>query len=54
MSFETVIGIGIHLELKQNKDVLTCSKMFGARPNSNVNVIDMAFPGTMPVLNKKR
>lgn len=54
MSFETVIGIEIHLELKTKTKMFSpAPNVFGARPNSNVNVIDMAFPGTMPVLNKK-
>lgn len=54
MNYEVIIGIEIHLELK------TKTKMFSPalvdaneKPNSLVSVIDMAFPGTLPCLNKE-
>lgn len=54
MNFEAVIGLEIHVELK------TKTKMFSPSPNRfspihniNVNAIDMAFPGTMPSVNKQ-
>ncbi|WP_099974347.1 Asp-tRNA(Asn)/Glu-tRNA(Gln) amidotransferase subunit GatB [Lactobacillus terrae] len=53
MNFETTIGLEVHVELK------TLSKMFspspveyGAEPNTNTNVIDFGFPGTLPTVNK--
>ncbi len=52
--YEAVIGIEIHCEL------LTASKMFsgsgsqfGALANTGVNEIDLAYPGTLPSLNKR-
>lgn len=54
MKFETVIGVEIHLELKTKTKMFSPSpNTFGSRPNTNVSAIDMAFPGTMPRLNKK-
>lgn len=54
MNYEAVIGLEVHCELK------TKSKMFSAAPvtfgepyNTQTNVIDLGFPGTMPCLNKK-
>ena len=53
MSFEIIIGIEIHCEL------LTKTKMFSTAPvgfgeiaNTNVSVVDLAHPGTLPSVNK--
>jgi len=53
MEYDVVVGIEIHLEL------LTNTKMFSGAPykfkaeaNTCVNAIDLAHPGTLPVLNK--
>ena len=54
MNFETVIGIEIHCELKtKSKMFSSAANAFDAEPNTNVHVNDLAFPGIMPVLNKK-
>lgn len=54
MNFETVIGIEIHCELKtKSKMFSSAANAFDAEPNTNVSAVDMAFPGIMPVLNKK-
>lgn len=54
MEYTAVIGLEIHVEMK------TVSKMFssapvsyGFDPNTNVNIVDMAFPGTLPTVNKQ-
>jgi len=54
MSYEVIIGIEIHLELK------TETKMFSGAPvavnapsNSCVSAIDIALPGTLPQLNQQ-
>lgn len=54
MQLEPVIGLEIHIKL------LTKSKLFsgaamtiGAEPNVNACAIDLAIPGTMPVLNEE-
>lgn len=54
MEFETVIGIEIHCELSTKSKMFSCGpNLFNCKPNTNVNIVDMAFPGTMPRLNKK-
>ena len=54
MEYEAVIGLETHIQLK------TRSKMFGtssaeyqtAEPNTLVDVVSMALPGTLPVVNE--
>lgn len=54
MKFETIIGLEVHVELKTKSKIFSPSpNAFGAEPNANVNPIDMAFPGTLPLLNKE-
>lgn len=54
MNFETTIGLEVHVELKTESKIFSPSPAhFGAEPNSNTNVIDWAYPGTLPVLNKQ-
>ena len=54
MHFETVIGLEVHVELKtDSKNVLPSPAHFGAEPNSNTNVIDLAYPGVLPVVNRR-
>ena len=54
MHFETVIGLEVHVELKTDSKMFSPSPAhFGAEPNSNTNVIDLAYPGVLPVVNKR-
>ncbi len=54
MNYETVIGIEIHCELNtKTKMFSSAPNAFGAAPNTLVSPVDMAFPGIMPVVNKK-
>lgn len=54
MNFEAVIGIEIHVEMKTKTKMFSASpNRFGATPNTLVTPLDMAFPGTMPVVNKQ-
>lgn len=54
MNFETVIGLEVHVELKTESKIFSNSpNHFGAEPNSNTSVIDLGYPGVLPVLNKK-
>ena len=54
MKYEAIIGLEIHLQLlSESKLFCGAPTTFGKAPNSNVGLIDMAFPGAMPVLNKK-
>ena len=53
MNFETVIGLEVHVELKTNSKIFSSSpNHFGAEPNTNTSVIDLGYPGVLPVLNK--
>jgi aspartyl-tRNA(Asn)/glutamyl-tRNA(Gln) amidotransferase subunit B len=54
MEFETVIGLEVHVELKTDSKIFSASpNHFGADPNTNTSVIDLGYPGVLPVLNKK-
>ena len=54
MNFEAVIGLEIHVEMKTRSKMFSASpNSFSRKPNSEVTVFDMAFPGTMPRLNKE-
>ncbi|WP_419954594.1 Asp-tRNA(Asn)/Glu-tRNA(Gln) amidotransferase subunit GatB [Neobacillus niacini] len=54
MEFETVIGLEVHVELKTDSKIFSASpNHFGAEPNTNTSVIDLGYPGVLPVLNRK-
>lgn len=54
MDFETVIGLEVHVELKTNSKIFSASpNEFGAPPNTNTSVIELGYPGVLPVVNKK-
>ena len=47
------IGIEVHCELKTNSKAFSpSSNTYGEVPNKKVNVLDLGYPGTLPVLNK--
>ncbi|MCC2250466.1 Asp-tRNA(Asn)/Glu-tRNA(Gln) amidotransferase subunit GatB [Virgibacillus sp. AGTR] len=54
MNFETIIGLEVHVELKtQSKIFSPSTNEFGTDPNTNVNPIDLGYPGVLPVLNEE-
>ncbi|HLU21507.1 MAG TPA: Asp-tRNA(Asn)/Glu-tRNA(Gln) amidotransferase subunit GatB [Bacillaceae bacterium] len=54
MNFETVIGLEVHVELKTDSKIFSpAPNKFGSEPNHNTNVIDLGYPGVLPVLNKR-
>ncbi|HBB05880.1 MAG TPA: Asp-tRNA(Asn)/Glu-tRNA(Gln) amidotransferase GatCAB subunit B, partial [Firmicutes bacterium] len=54
MNFEAVIGLEIHVEMKTKSKMFSSAPVgFSRDPNTNVAPLDMAFPGTMPVVNKQ-
>ena len=54
MEFEPVIGLEIHVELKTNSKMFSSAPVvYGKEPNTQVAPLDMAFPGTLPVVNKQ-
>ena len=53
MSWEIVIGLETHVQLStQSKIFSGSSTQYGAAPNTQANVVDMALPGSLPVLNR--
>ena len=53
MEWETVIGLEVHVQLSTNSKLFSGSATkFGAAPNTQANIYDLAMPGTLPVLNK--
>lgn len=54
MTWETVIGLEVHAQLKTNSKLFSNSATrFGASANTQTNFIDAALPGVLPVLNQK-
>jgi aspartyl-tRNA(Asn)/glutamyl-tRNA(Gln) amidotransferase subunit B len=53
MTWEVVIGLETHTQLTTASKIFSgASTAFGAAPNSHTSVIDVALPGTLPVLNR--
>ena len=53
MGYEVVIGFETHAQLStQSKIFSRASTAFGAEPNTQACAVDMALPGTLPVMNK--
>lgn len=51
--YEVVIGIETHAQLStQSKIFSGSSTAFGAAPNTQASAVDLALPGTLPVLNR--
>jgi len=54
MEWETVIGLEVHVQLSTASKLFSgTSTEFGADPNTQANIYDLAMPGTLPVLNKE-
>jgi aspartyl-tRNA(Asn)/glutamyl-tRNA(Gln) amidotransferase subunit B len=54
MQYETVIGLEVHVQLSTESKLFSGSATtFGAEPNTQANIFDLALPGTLPVLNEK-
>ena len=53
MSWEIVVGIETHAQLLTRSKVFSgASTDFGAPPNTQASAVDIALPGTLPVLNR--
>jgi aspartyl-tRNA(Asn)/glutamyl-tRNA(Gln) amidotransferase subunit B len=51
--WETVIGLETHAQLSTRSKIFSgASTAFGAPPNTQASVIDLALPGVLPVLNR--
>ncbi|WP_196591816.1 Asp-tRNA(Asn)/Glu-tRNA(Gln) amidotransferase subunit GatB [Pectinatus frisingensis] len=54
MSYEAVIGLEIHSELKTKTKIFCgCATTFGAEQNTHVCPVCLGLPGVLPVVNKK-
>jgi aspartyl-tRNA(Asn)/glutamyl-tRNA(Gln) amidotransferase subunit B len=54
MNWETVIGLEVHVQLATKTKIFSAaSTAFGAEPNSQACSIDLAMPGTLPVVNQQ-
>ncbi|HEY2675902.1 MAG TPA: Asp-tRNA(Asn)/Glu-tRNA(Gln) amidotransferase subunit GatB [Steroidobacteraceae bacterium] len=51
-NWEVVIGLEIHAQLATKSKIFSGSATaYGAPPNSQANLVDLAYPGVLPVLN---
>src|SRR5688572_18022130 len=52
--YVVVVGLEVHAQLLTNSKIYNSdSTAFGSAPNTNVSVITLGHPGTLPKLNKK-
>jgi aspartyl-tRNA(Asn)/glutamyl-tRNA(Gln) amidotransferase subunit B len=52
--WETVIGLEIHAQLATRSKIFSgSSTAFGAAPNVQANLVDLGYPGVLPVLNRE-
>jgi aspartyl-tRNA(Asn)/glutamyl-tRNA(Gln) amidotransferase subunit B len=50
--WEVVIGLEIHAQLATRSKIFSGSAtVYGAAPNSQANLVDLGYPGVLPVLN---
>jgi len=51
--YEVVIGLEVHAQvLSESKLFSTSATKFGSEPNTQVSLVDAAFPGMLPVINE--
>jgi aspartyl-tRNA(Asn)/glutamyl-tRNA(Gln) amidotransferase subunit B len=52
--WETVIGLEIHAQLATKSKIFSASSTaYGAAPNTQANLVDLGYPGVLPVLNRE-
>lgn len=52
--YEAVIGLEVHAQmLTKSKAYSNDVNEYGAQPNTNVSIVTLAHPGTLPMMNKK-
>ncbi len=53
-NWDTVIGLEVHVQLATKTKIFSgASTAYGAEPNTQACAIDLAMPGTLPVLNRQ-
>ena len=54
MEWESVIGLEVHVSLSTKSKLFSgTASEFGAEPNTQANIFDLALPGTLPVFNEE-
>ncbi len=54
MSWETVIGLEVHVQLLTESKIFSATPTrYGASPNTQAGLIDLGYPGVLPVLNRR-
>jgi len=54
MSWETVIGLEIHAQLATHSKIFSsAATAYGAEPNAQANLVDLGYPGVLPVVNRE-
>ena len=54
MNWETVIGLEIHVQLSTKSKIFSgASTVYGSEQNTNTSLVDLGYPGVLPVLNKE-
>ena len=55
MKYKVLIGLEMHCEISKTKTKVfsSAANNYSDNPNSNIRPVDMAFPGTLPVVNKE-
>jgi aspartyl-tRNA(Asn)/glutamyl-tRNA(Gln) amidotransferase subunit B len=54
MSWEIVLGLETHVQLKTRSKIFSpAATQFGAAPNTQAHMIDLAMPGVLPVMNRQ-
>ena len=52
MDWEIVIGLEIHAQLATKAKIFSgASTTYGAAPNTQASLVDLGYPGVLPVLN---
>ena len=52
--WEIVIGLEVHAQVTSKSKLFSgAATVFGAKPNSQVSLVDAAMPGMLPVINKR-
>lgn len=54
MDYKITVGVEVHCELKTKNKIFSPSiSSYGSMANTNVNVIDLGYPGVLPQVNKE-
>ena len=52
--WEVVLGLEVHAQVASDSKLFSgASTGFGAEPNAHVSLVDAAFPGMLPVINRR-